>query len=77
MLKAPLFQNKADVHFELNAEVMKGKKMKDLNRVLSRTNARELTQPEMDAVTGGFITFSLCTSSPSPDGDSHPFEAGC
>lgn len=65
------------MHFELNAEVMKGEKMKDLNRVLSRTNARELTQPEMDAVTGGFITFSLCTSSPSPDGDSHPFEAGC
>jgi hypothetical protein len=56
---------------------MKGEKMKDLNRVLSRTNARELTQPEMDAVTGGFITFSVCTSSPSPDGDSHPFEAGC
>lgn len=65
------------MRFEVDAEVMKGEKMKDQNRVLSRTNARELTQPEMDAVTGGFITFSLCTASPSPDGDSRPFEAGC
>jgi hypothetical protein len=51
--------------------------MNDQNRVLSRTNARELTQPEMDMISGGFITFSLCTSAPSPDGDSRPFEAGC
>jgi hypothetical protein len=58
-------------------EAEKGEKMQDQNRVLSRTNARELTQSEIDVVNGGFITFSLCTSSPSPDGDQHPFEAGC
>jgi hypothetical protein len=56
---------------------LKGENMNDQNRVLSRTNARELTQPEIDAVSGGFITFSVCTSSPSPDGDQHPFETGC
>jgi hypothetical protein len=51
--------------------------MKDESRVLGRTNARELTQPEIDAISGGFITFSLCTAAPHPDGDSRPFEAGC
>jgi len=51
--------------------------MNDLNRVLSRTNARELTQKETDSVNGGFLTFSRCTGAPSPDGDQHAGEAGC
>ena len=51
--------------------------MNDQNRVLSRTNARELTQKEMDSVNGGFLTFSRCTGAPSPDGDQHAGEAGC
>jgi hypothetical protein len=76
-LRYALVCNKAVVHLELDAELKKGEKMKDLNRVLSRTNARELTQPEMEMISGGFITFSLCTSAPSPDGDQRPFEAGC
>jgi hypothetical protein len=51
--------------------------MNDQNRVLIRTGARELTPSESQIVNGGFITFSLCTSSPSPDGDQHVGEAGC
>jgi hypothetical protein len=51
--------------------------MNDQNRVLGRRGARELTPAEADHVSGGFITFSLCTANPSPDGDHHPFEAGC
>ncbi len=51
--------------------------MKDQNRVLGRWGARELTQAEMDAISGGFITFSLCTAAPSPDGDTRPGEVGC
>jgi hypothetical protein len=51
--------------------------MNDQNRVLIRTGARELTPTEADLVSGGFITFSLCTNSPSPDGDQHVGEAGC
>jgi hypothetical protein len=51
--------------------------MNDQNRVLSRKGARELTAAEMEATSGGFITFSLCTAAPSPDGDQRPFEAGC
>lgn len=39
----------------------KGEKMNEQNRVLSRANARELTQKEMDSVSGGFLTFSRCT----------------
>jgi hypothetical protein len=51
--------------------------MKDQNRVLIRRGARELTPTESAIVNGGFITFSLCTSSPSPDGDQHVGEVGC
>ena len=51
--------------------------MNDQNRVLSRQRARELTPVESELVNGGFITFSVCTNSPSPDGDMRPFEAGC
>jgi len=51
--------------------------MNDQNRVLMRRGARELTLTESDLVNGGFITFSLCTNSPSPDGDQHPGETGC
>lgn len=47
------------------------------NRVLCRCGARELTPAESDLINGGFITFSLCTSSPSPDGDQHVGEVGC
>ena len=51
--------------------------MKDQNRVLIRRGARELTPTEADLINGGFITLSLCTSSPSPDGDRHVGEVGC
>lgn len=51
--------------------------MSDQNRVLSRQGARVLTPAENERVNGGFITFSLCTSAPSPDGDMRPFEEGC
>jgi hypothetical protein len=51
--------------------------MNDQNRVLGRKGARELTPAETEMISGGFITFSLCTAAPSPDGDNHPFETGC
>jgi hypothetical protein len=51
--------------------------MNNQNRVLIRRGARELTPTEADLVNGGFITLSLCTNNPSPDGDQHPFETGC
>jgi len=51
--------------------------MNDQNRVLGRQGARPLTPAEMEMISGGFITFSLCTSAPSPDGDTRPGEAGC
>ena len=55
----------------------KEKEMNDQNRVLSRQGARLLTQAETELAKGGFITFSRCTATPSPDGDHRPFEAGC
>jgi len=51
--------------------------MNDQNRVLSRQRARELAADECEFVSGGFITLSVCTAAPTPDGDQHPFEAGC
>jgi len=51
--------------------------MNDQSRVLGRQGARLLTPDENERISGGFITFSLCTSAPSPDGDVHPFETGC
>jgi hypothetical protein len=51
--------------------------MSDQNRVLSRQGARQLTPAETDVIKGGFITLSVCTANPSPDGDRRPFEAGC
>jgi hypothetical protein len=51
--------------------------MNDQNRVLIRQGARQLTPTETDLVSGGLITLSLCTSSPSPDGDQHIGEVGC
>lgn len=51
--------------------------MNDPNRVLSRQNARQLTEAENERVSGGFITFSFCSAVPTPDGDRHPFEEGC
>jgi hypothetical protein len=51
--------------------------MNNQNRVLVRHGARELTPTEADLVNGGFRTLSLCTSSPSPDGDQHVGEVGC
>ncbi len=51
--------------------------MNNPNRVLIRTGARELTPTESEIVNGGFATFSLCTNSPSPDGDQHVGEFGC
>jgi hypothetical protein len=51
--------------------------MDNLNRVLIRQGARELTPTETDLVNGGFRTLSLCTNAPSPDGDQHVGELGC
>jgi hypothetical protein len=51
--------------------------MNDQNRVLIRRGARELTPTEASLVNGGFITLSLCTAAPHPDGDQHVGEAGC
>ncbi len=46
--------------------------MKQEKRVLSRQNARELTQEEVNSVTGGIRTLTVCTG-PGPgiaaDGD--------
>jgi hypothetical protein len=44
------------------------------NRVLGRMGARELTQQELAAVTGGQAHTDLCTvgSNGQPDGDAHP-----
>jgi hypothetical protein len=41
------------------------------NRVLGRRGARELTPPEIDHVTGGIQTDTVCTLGPSSvmDGD--------
>ena len=51
--------------------------MNNDKRVLIRRGARELTPAESDLINGGFITFSFCTNSPSPDGDQHVGEVGC
>jgi hypothetical protein len=56
---------------------MKGENMNDQNRILIRRGARELTPTESEIVNGGFITLSLCTAAPSPDGDQHVGETGC
>jgi hypothetical protein len=58
-------------------ETMKGENMNSQNRVLIRRGARELTPTESQMVNGGFITLSLCTAAPSPDGDQHVGEVGC
>lgn len=41
------------------------------NRVLNRTNARELTAAEAQIITGGQNTLTVCTigSNGQPDGD--------
>ena len=36
------------------------------NRVLSRQNARELTPTEVDHVTGGIKTLTICSAGPKP-----------
>ena len=51
--------------------------MNDSNRVLIRQGARELTPTETEIINGGFVTFSICTNNPSPDGDQHVGELGC
>ena len=51
--------------------------MNDQNRVLTRRGARELTPTEADLINGGFVTLSVCTNSPSPDGDHRVGEVGC
>jgi hypothetical protein len=58
-------------------ETTKGENMNSQNRVLIRRGARELTPTESQMVNGGFITLSLCTAAPSPDGDQHVGEVGC
>jgi len=35
--------------------------MENDNRVLHRINARELTQAEVDRITGGIRTLTICT----------------
>jgi len=51
--------------------------MDNLDRVLIRQGARELTPTETDLISGGFRTLSLCTAFPSPDGDNRVGESGC
>lgn len=51
--------------------------MNNQNRVLIRRGARELTPAESEIVNGGFITLSICTNGPHPDGDQHVGETGC
>jgi hypothetical protein len=51
--------------------------MDNQNRVLIRRGARELTPTEADLINGGFITLSVCTAFPTPDGDHRPGEVGC
>lgn len=51
--------------------------MNDQNRVLIRRGARELSPTEAELVNGGFVTLSLCTNAPSPDGDQRVGEVGC
>lgn len=45
-----------------------------LNRVLGRAGARELTPQETAVVTGGQVHTNNCTigSNGQPDGDAHP-----
>lgn len=38
------------------------------NRVLSRQNARELTQAEVDHVTGSIRTLTICSAVPTKGG---------
>lgn len=38
--------------------------MNENNRVLCRQNARELTPVEVDHVTGGINTLTICSSTP-------------
>ncbi len=51
--------------------------MNDDKRVLIRRGARELIPTESELVNGGFITLSICTAAPHPDGDQHVGEVGC
>lgn len=51
--------------------------MNNQDRVVARRGARDLTPAEIELISGGFITFSLCTAAPSPDGDQRPGETGC
>jgi hypothetical protein len=48
------------------------KDSQEMRRVLSRTAARELTPKEMEHVSGGIHTNTVCTFDPNtkqPDGD--------
>ncbi|HYX52535.1 MAG TPA: hypothetical protein VE783_03735 [Candidatus Limnocylindrales bacterium] len=40
---------------------MEKQKMNNDNRVPQRTNARELSQAEVDRITGGLRTLTICT----------------
>jgi len=42
--------------------------MQENNRVLSRQNARELTQTEIDYVVGSINTLTICSAAPTKGG---------
>jgi len=54
--------------------------MNERNRVLSRLGAREMTAQEIDLVSGGLHTETVCTvptaTCPNKDGDSSIGECG-
>jgi hypothetical protein len=54
--------------------------MNERNRVLSRVGAREMTEQEIDLVSGGLNTETVCTipttSCPNTDGDASIGECG-
>jgi hypothetical protein len=54
--------------------------MNERNRVLSRLGAREMTEQEIDLVSGGLHTETVCTvpttSCPNKDGDASIGECG-
>jgi hypothetical protein len=47
-----------------NYASMKGKTMNGNNRVLSRQKARELTLSELDHISGGINTLTICSYDP-------------
>ena len=51
--------------------------MKDQNRVLLRRGARALSEQEVELVSGGIRTATLCTASPTKGADGDTFMSEC